>query len=788
MRFPSLFAVLALWQTAAIIPAIAQTQQDDVSNQAASVPSAPRFAEQARGVGIAQRLDGNSAHARGRAARPLSSEPGDEILVLEGHTAAVNAVDFSPDGARIATGSDDNTAIVWDAGTGEQAHLLAEHSGAVNAVFFSPSGNTTWTGSSDAKVIIWNTSGESTWTGEYPRAVSSVALSPDGTKMLVGTGTSLLAIPPRPSVYLYDLVQGGNPIHVLGPEGNDGFYTAAVYSPTQDKVLTSLAGVWSGHSRIWNAESGDLLLSLDVGRVTSAAFSPDGTQALTGSRNAAKLWNVETGELIREFRGHGGAVTSVAFSPDGTVALTGSADRTARLWDVATGEHLLTFSGHTEAVNAVAFSPDGSMVLTGSEDKTARLWDSGIQGTGSSPAAPEGLTATPGDGEVTLTWEANAESNLASYQIYRGTDPAPTTQIVSVGADANSYTDTDLIKGTTYYYRLKAVDDEGNASGFSEEASVIPRSANASFGTTVITHGLNFPPCIPPFVCGDDGLMIDQSWMLSMASAIVRRVGRGGIYVVKEGKIELIAGDDADPVGENVVVFDWLEESSEAVFGFAEAAADVLAAKLIEGAQQDKWSLSQLHFIGHSRGAVVLSEVIQRLSLYAANQKMPSDVVMDQDVHFTPLDAHPWDRSIVDDVGDLGPVSASDHRVNQISNGGVFRIVDNDAVVCWENVAYLDNYWHQTAHPTSDDTWIDINGLPKIKGCQPADARYSLNHDLSERRDMGHGGVHAWYHGTVDLDATDDGSVNRSPHIPGGVVWREPRCRRLQCLSGGRRF
>ena len=492
MRFFSLFVVLTLCRAAAITPAIAQAHQDGVSNQAASVPLAPKFYEPSRVTGIAQRLEGISTRARGEAARLLDSGPGDEILVLEGHTTAVNAVAFSPDGARIATGSDDNTAIVWDAGTGEQAHLLAEHSGAVNAVFFSPSGNTTWTGSSDAKVIIWNTSGESTWTGEYPRAVSSVALSPDGTKMLVGTGTSLLAIPPRPSVYLYDLEQGGQPIHVLGPEGNDGFYTSVAYSPTQDKVLTSLAGVWSGHSRIWDAESGDLLFSLDVGRVTSAVFSPDGTQALTGSGSAANLWDVETGELVREFRGHGGAVTSVAFSPDGTVALTGSADRTARLWDVATGEHLLTFSGHIEAVNAVAFSPDGSTVLTGSEDETARLWDSGIQGTGTSPAAPEGLTATPGNGEVTLTWNASTESDLASYLIYRGTDPAPTTPVDSVEASMTSYTDTGLVNGTTYYYRLKAVDGEGNASDFSEEVSATPISG-ATHGVisgTVLDVGL----------------------------------------------------------------------------------------------------------------------------------------------------------------------------------------------------------------------------------------------------------------------------------------------------------
>ena len=110
-----------------------------------------------------------------------------------------------------------------------------------------------------------------------------------------------------------------------------------------------------------------------TGRVSVAAFSPDGRTILTGS--PARLWDTATGRLLREFVPNKEGINAVAFSPDGQKVLTGSNDNTARLWDAKTGKPLGEVMQHYDAVRAVAFSPDGEMVLTGSWDKTARLWD-----------------------------------------------------------------------------------------------------------------------------------------------------------------------------------------------------------------------------------------------------------------------------------------------------------------------------------------------------------------------------------------------------------------------------
>ncbi|MFO8006838.1 MAG: PA14 domain-containing protein, partial [Candidatus Brocadiia bacterium] len=102
----------------------------------------------------------------------------------------------------------------------------------------------------------------------------------------------------------------------------------------------------------------------------------------------------------------------------------------------------------------------------------SQLYSSG--GDTTPPADPTGLSATAGDGQVSLNWDDNTEGDLDSYNVYRDTaSGGPYTQIAT-GVATSDYTDTGVTNDTTYYYVVTAVDTSSNESGYSNEASATP--------------------------------------------------------------------------------------------------------------------------------------------------------------------------------------------------------------------------------------------------------------------------------------------------------------------------
>jgi len=118
------------------------------------------------------------------------------------------------------------------------------------------------------------------------------------------------------------------------------------------------------------------VLEGEVQNIYSLAVSPDGTRLATGSEDTmARIWDAQSGQLLKCLEGHVGVIESVAYSPDGRQIATGSGDRTVRIWDAQSGEALLVLKGHDDEVRSVAYNSDGGRLVSSSIDRTARVWD-----------------------------------------------------------------------------------------------------------------------------------------------------------------------------------------------------------------------------------------------------------------------------------------------------------------------------------------------------------------------------------------------------------------------------
>jgi WD40 repeat protein len=235
-----------------------------------------------------------------------------QIQSLEGHSSAVTAVQFSPDGNKLASASHDGDVMIWHATTGALLHTMEEHSGAVTAVQFSPDGSELASSSLDGTLRVWNaTTGALLHTMEgHSDGVTAVQFSPDGNKLA---------------------------------------------SASHDKKVI-----------VWNVSAGVQLQTLEghAGGVTAVQFSPDGSKLASASDDKRVImWDVSTGVQQHTLEGHAGGVTAVQFSPDGSKLASASDDGKVIVWD-------LNRFRPTETINVegyvsdLAFSTDGSYIKT----------------------------------------------------------------------------------------------------------------------------------------------------------------------------------------------------------------------------------------------------------------------------------------------------------------------------------------------------------------------------------------------------------------------------------------
>ena len=355
---------------------------------------------------------------------PTSLPLGATLYIYRRHTGGVNAVEWSPDGKRIVSGSDDHTSQVWDASTGGHILIYRGHSDVVLAVAWSFDGkhiasgggtlgspptltvSSTNVDSSDLNTCAFD-SVNNVWTckvvlTEDARShenliwsasadLAGVSFNPaDGTLSPGASQDVGITIPASSCTNgTFDFaVQGGNAVAVSWtcmpppspptqpPSCPPGYGPPPDCPPLPTPTPPSCPPGFVG---------------------TPPNCQPPPPPPLD---TTVQVWDATTGHETMAYPGHKASVTAVAWSSGGTRIASPTPtptptlptpiptstptpspppppplDTTVQVWDATTGREALSYHGHKAGVTVMAWSPDGTRIASASFDKTVRVWD-----------------------------------------------------------------------------------------------------------------------------------------------------------------------------------------------------------------------------------------------------------------------------------------------------------------------------------------------------------------------------------------------------------------------------
>jgi WD40 repeat protein len=169
------------------------------------------------------------------------------------------------------------------------------------------------------------------------------------------------------TVRFWDLAEGrasGQPVKLPGTASD-------MVIEDKDTVIAAI----SGHGLVRCSSDGTATRLAAADSKATNALALYGTQLIGACEDGhARIWDLETGNVLVELAGHRGPVRALSVSEDGKRLVTGSDDKSIKVWDISSGGELLTLIGHQSGVKTVRLASNGADLLSAGVDGELIIW------------------------------------------------------------------------------------------------------------------------------------------------------------------------------------------------------------------------------------------------------------------------------------------------------------------------------------------------------------------------------------------------------------------------------
>ncbi|MEM7231101.1 MAG: serine/threonine-protein kinase [Planctomycetota bacterium] len=276
------------------------------------------------------------------------------------HAGLTISAALAPDGKHLVTSAEPADTRVWDLENGKE---LRRWPGLVTGLRWSPDGLHIATWKSTEGTSVRNVA-----TGEVVATFRSPRLHDYDFD---GSGTRIAGATRSGTVFHWAL--DGEP-RVLHRFRHGQRASVARFSPSNRQILTASE---DKSVRLWNAETGELVRRwTGKSGVQVATFGAKGRRVFAGDRRGfVSIWDVESGESLHTLKVPSGVALDLRYGERTDRLLVASLGGFAFLYDGLTGELRSTLAGHLQPVRTARFDPEEQRVVTASTDGTARVWN-----------------------------------------------------------------------------------------------------------------------------------------------------------------------------------------------------------------------------------------------------------------------------------------------------------------------------------------------------------------------------------------------------------------------------